>query len=296
MSALLRFVTFWMWRKQKVIPGTFQCIVEEAGNETPPPSPPKMRESNSVDQLKLRGGHCDSVFSRSEKVRAALLELYESTRGENWRVNKGWKSVEIEQWWGVKLDRTSLEMEAQCLATDITSLKLMGNGLCGTIPTCIGDLTSLEFLCLQSNLIIGELPETFGQLKNLQSLNISWTNLSGELPTCFGELQNLEELRLRQPGLSGSIPHELGNCTELVVLDLAHNYLSGPIPENLGHLSKLILLDLESNNLSGTVPKELEALKGCNVILAENPNVILKQRHTNREEIRIMTDGHGMEM
>ncbi len=33
------------------------------------------------------GGHCDSVFSRSEKVRAALLELYESTRGENWRVS-----------------------------------------------------------------------------------------------------------------------------------------------------------------------------------------------------------------
>ncbi len=53
----------------------------------------------------------------------------------------------------------------QCLAaTDIMSLKLMGNGLCGPIPTCIGDLTSLEFLCLQSNLIIGELPETFSQV------------------------------------------------------------------------------------------------------------------------------------
>ncbi len=60
-------------------------------------------------------------------------------------------------------------MEAQYLATDIKSLKLMGNGLCGTIPTCIGDLISLEFLCLQSNLIIGELPETFSQVHKYQS-------------------------------------------------------------------------------------------------------------------------------
>ncbi len=33
------------------------------------------------------GGHCVSVFPTNEKVRAALLELYESTRGENWRVS-----------------------------------------------------------------------------------------------------------------------------------------------------------------------------------------------------------------
>ncbi len=55
MSALLRFVTFWMWKKQQIIPGAFKCIIEEAGNETPPNSPPNVRESNSEDQLEVRG-------------------------------------------------------------------------------------------------------------------------------------------------------------------------------------------------------------------------------------------------
>ncbi len=55
MSVIIHFVTSWLGRKQKVLPGAFQYIVEEVGNETPPSTPPNIRKGSSDDQPKLGG-------------------------------------------------------------------------------------------------------------------------------------------------------------------------------------------------------------------------------------------------
>lgn len=43
-------------------------------------------------------------------------------------------------------------------------------GLSGTIPTCIGEMTSLRCLWLFGNLFVGQIPDSIGNLTSLISM------------------------------------------------------------------------------------------------------------------------------
>nr|CDM85558.1 unnamed protein product [Triticum aestivum] len=146
-------------------------------------------------------------------------------------------------------------------------LIMFGNGLHGTIPAGIGNLTSLVVLDLGENPYLREI----GNLTSLEALGINSVTLTGSIPPTIGMLTKLRSLGLWNNNLTGSIPLEIGNMTELNTISLHSNYLEGQLPGAISHLRKLKYLDLSENQLGGHIFPELgnsSLLGGVNI--AEN--------------------------
>jgi Leucine-rich repeat (LRR) protein len=90
--------------------------------------------------------------------RDALVALYNSTDGANWTDNTGWLGAAGTEcdWYGVT-----------CTSGQITTLSLGSNNLSGTIPTELGNLTSLIQLNFFNNSLTGTIPAELGNLTNL---------------------------------------------------------------------------------------------------------------------------------
>ena len=146
----------------------------------------------------VRGSSCAPVDSPED--RAVLVKLHEATGGAGWGNSANWLSDRpVREWHGVVNDARG----------QVTGLFLPGNQLTGTIPSELGNLSSLEWLSLWDN------------------------ELTGEIPLDLGNLTSLRSLSLRDNQLSGEIPSELGGLTNLTVLYLSGNQLTGCVPEGL---------------------------------------------------------------
>jgi Leucine-rich repeat (LRR) protein len=193
---------------------------------------------------------CDTVTEIPQAECKALVALYNSTNGDNWRNNSGWMDTNTPcSWYGVT-----------CNAGRVISLDLEMNRLSGTIPPELGNLANLQVLSLYANQLSGGIPAELGNLTNLQYLRLYGNQLSGSIPPEWGSLMNLQVLQLADNQLSGSIPSELGNLVNLQDLWLGENQLSGNIPSELGNLVKLQALWLYDNQLTGGIPTELSNL------------------------------------
>ena len=154
--------------------------------------------------------------------------------------------------------------------TSLTKLDFDRSELSGSIPAELGNLANLKILMLRSNRLTGSIPAELGNLANLTSLNVLYNRLSGSIPPELGNLANLEALQLRNNRLTGSIPAELGNLANLTSLRLDQNRLSGRIPAQLGNLANLTRLELRSNYFSGSIPAELGDLANLTRLTLEN--------------------------
>ena len=183
-----------------------------------------------------------------ETDRAALVALYDATGGTNWTNSSNWTSdSHLSQWHGVSTDA----------AGRVTTLILEGNGLRGSLPQELGNLTQLQQLGLGFNGLTGTLPPELGNLSNLHTVTLSDNRLSGTIPRELGRLWNLRTLDIGHNELTGEIPRELGNLDKLVKLAIGSNRLGGEIPDELGRLVQLQYLSLGNNILSGGIPKAL---------------------------------------
>ena len=138
-----------------------------------------------------------------------------------------------------------------------TELNLSENGLTGTIPPEIGNLTNLTYLDLRVNQLTGPIPPEIGNLTNLEWLDLTGNQLTGSIPPEIGYLANLERLYLWVNQLTGSIPSEIGNLINLTHLYLSNNQLTGEIPSEIGNLTNLNHLGLYNNQLTGIIPDEI---------------------------------------
>ena len=146
--------------------------------------------------LSLLGQRGAGGFTPSDVPQAeadALIALYDATDGDNWDDNTGWKTDPVVgNWFGVTVS-----------GGNVTQLELNNNSLNGTIPSDIGDLTSLTILRLHANSLSGSIPTEIGNLTSLTTLWLHDNSLSGSIPTEIGNLTSLTDLRLHQNSLSG---------------------------------------------------------------------------------------------
>ena len=173
-----------------------------------------------------------------------LVELYNSTKGNEWTRNTGWLQTPVSEWFGITLDADGR----------VTGVDLESNNLVGQLPESMGTLAKLDSLLLPRNSLFGPIPPKLGQLKELRELWLSFNRLSGAVPAELSQMSKLEELAMTGNQLTGHIPPELGQLANLKYLWLASNRLSGTIPSELRHLEKI---SVNANNLSGPIPTHL---------------------------------------
>jgi YD repeat-containing protein len=203
--------------------------------------------------------------------RNALIDLYNSTSGDNWTNNSGWKDPPLHTdgfatpgsegtWYGITLDNSGGEAH-------VTRIELGNNNLTGTIPNELSNLSQLKCLNFFSNQLSGSIPLELGNLSNLEILTLGLNSFEqGPIPAWVVNLDKLEILRLDSNNLIGPIPNELGQLDFLISLNLANNSLSGEIPIELGDLSNLEYLYLYNNNLDGGIPEQLANLTKLRVL------------------------------
>ena len=204
--------------------------------------------------------------------RAALIAFYNSTNGDGWTKNSGWKTPPLYTD-GFAMPGTEARWHGITAAGDhVTKIEMYENNLTGSIAPEIGNLSQLQVLYLNSNSIGGSIPPALGNLANLRYLYLSQNVMVGNVPTGLTNLPNLIYLELSNNRLSGNINPEIGNMVKLEVLQLDGNQFSGSIPAALGKLINLGRLYLNANRLSGSIPPEMGNLISLGDLdLAGNP-------------------------
>ena len=96
----------------------------------------------------------------------ALVDLYNSTNGINWKNKAGWLTSPVCNWHGVILDSTGR----------VATINQSSNNLVGNIPNSIGNLSNLNRLNIGTNLLSGIIPSSINKLNNLTYLNIANNN------------------------------------------------------------------------------------------------------------------------
>jgi Leucine-rich repeat (LRR) protein len=204
---------------------------------------------------------CGAVTEIPQSECNPLLDLYNSTTGENWINNTGWLQTNTPcSWYGIT-----------CSAGHVAEVRLNSNNLVGTIPPTLENLPALTRLSLHTNQLTGSIPPELGNLSNLTVLALSINHLSGSIPPELGNLSKLVYLLLGTDELSGNIPSELGNLSQLKILALDTNQLIGNIPPELGNLSQLTELWMSGNSLTGSIPTNFGNLTQLSYLnLSEN--------------------------
>ena len=184
--------------------------------------------------------------------RDALIAFYDDMDGDDWDNNTNWKGgAQHDEWHGVTTNYDGR----------VAQLRLVENGLQGTISTQLENLPGLQGLYLYNNELTGGIPSELGNLDNLRWLDLHDNGLTGQIPPQLGNLDNLQWLYLYNNGLTGQIPSELGRLSNLRSLWLSGNELTGEIPSELGNLENLQWLYLSFNGLTGQIPSELGNLE-----------------------------------
>ena len=77
----------------------------------------------------------------------------------------------------------------------------------GTIPSFIGDITTLGSFSVTQSQLVGPLPEEFGKLFQMESLWFYGNQLTGTIPTVYGTgMSRIKALRVESNLLVGTIP------------------------------------------------------------------------------------------
>ncbi|XP_011094724.1 probable LRR receptor-like serine/threonine-protein kinase At1g67720 [Sesamum indicum] len=92
----------------------------------------------------------------------------------------------------------------------VTSIKLSGKNLSGSIPAQFTNLDGLVELWLDNNSLSGSIPD-FSGCPNLKRIHLENNQLTGDLPASLADLSSLRELYVQNNMLSGEVPSALLN-------------------------------------------------------------------------------------
>lgn len=186
-----------------------------------------------------------------EAERQALIDLYESTNGDEWIKNDNWlgePGTECD-WYGI-----------ECLdGLDQYAVVLSYNNLSGSLPASLSDAEGMRFLLAENNQLEGEWTIAPESLPNLMLIYLADNRLTG-FDLSESSAPSLLGLQLSGNQLTGGLPEGLANRTMLARIDLSHNELSGDLPDWLSGLALDEGLNLAGNAFTGSIIPALSAM------------------------------------
>ncbi|MDM8560654.1 hypothetical protein [Candidatus Parabeggiatoa sp. HSG14] len=175
-----------------------------------------------------------------------------------------------------KFDGTSIPIELGNLSsTNLKTLDLASSGLTGSIPTQLGNLTSLRYLYLGCSSYYSGYYSGYHRYCNRANAD----NLSGSIPTEFGNLTNLYTLDLGDNQLSGDIPSSFTALTSLTYLNLACNQLT------VSDSSVVTFMDTKYPNWTGNVENKQGESSNCPANTAPTTPTNLVAKGTSQTNI-----------
>ncbi|CAJ1920545.1 unnamed protein product [Cylindrotheca closterium] len=236
-----------------------------------------MDEVDTRFQLPLVSG--DSAAFRQRFV---LATFYFATGGGDgfWYDDYSFLSASHECNWN------SGSSGIQCNSSRVViGIKMLLNGLRGSLPPEIGALENLQSITLDGNRITGSIPEEIYRLTNLRSLSMPFNQFSGSISPSIGNLQELTTLCLEQGSLGGTFPAEMNFLTNLETVELSKNFFVGRIPYEMANFPRLQKLDVSNNNLRGRIPQGSyrgmeEFIVDTNQLTGEFPRSVLRRKLT----------------
>nr|CAB3458626.1 unnamed protein product [Digitaria exilis] len=138
-----------------------------------------------------------------------------------------------------------------CSGSRVTTIKLSGMQLNGTLGYNMNQLTALVQLDMSNNKLGGsDIP--YNLPPNLESLNLAGNNFTGTVPYSISRMVALRNLNLGHNQIS-NINDMFSQLTNLTALDLSYNNFSGNIPQSFNSMTSLKTLYLQNNKFSGTI-------------------------------------------
>jgi serine/threonine protein kinase/Leucine-rich repeat (LRR) protein len=142
-----------------------------------------------------------------------------------------------------------MDCSALCMLTTLATLVIEDQYLTGSFPTCIGSLSSLNYLSFSGNYLIGSLPAI--SLDSLEYLSVAGNSLDGTIPTFPSGLRVLD---LSSNSLSKSIPSSLtSDYLSIAGIYLSENNFEGPIPLFSSNVSVNVTFEAALNSLTGSI-------------------------------------------
>ena len=226
--------------------------------------------------------------------RTALEAIYRATGGDDWTNNTNWLSnAPLEDWYGVEVTDgrvTGLRLGGW----DETTQRHVDNGLTGSLPAELGNLSQLRWLEIGGNSgLTGTIPAELGNLASLESLNLQSNWLTGAIPAALGLLTELEFLGLNGNALTGSIPAELSNLSRPRLLGFSGNPLTGRLPPEFGNLTSLTNLGLSYTMLSGPLPESLTGLSALERLDVDGSGLCVPDSRAMRAWVAGIADFRG---
>ncbi len=184
-----------------------------------------------------------SVAAIPLSERAVLLSLFDSTAGTSWAHNANWYGAPGTEctWYGISCNIDG---------NHVTGISLVNNGLVGTLPFNLNQLSALQSVFLSQNQLSGSIPSLSG-MTALLYLALDRNALTGNLPSFTG-LNALQIIDVSNNRLSGTIPG-IAELNALTGFYITSNQLTGFLPSLTG-LTLLQDFYVGNNQLHGSVP------------------------------------------
>lgn len=182
----------------------------------------------------------------------ALIDLYNSTDGDNWRYNDGWGSNNVRNWSGVWVSLQDKKVQ---------SLHLGYNHMRGELPSSFKQLMGAD-IHVNNNDLSGTLADDlFQSEKEARIYNFQHNNFSGAIPSSISNIKKSSQLNLSNNKFTGSVPSAIYEfASRAVSFNFSNNRLSGSLPHPPAVIDTGIFrprLDLSGNNISGSIPSQL---------------------------------------